>query len=335
MATNAISIPSPDGMPYDQVTPEIMEKALIDGDLSKLTPQHRLAYVAALCKQTGLNPMTRPFDFIKDDGGKLRIYIRKDAAEQLRKLHRISTRVVSRELVDDMYVVTVSATLPDGFGDESIGVVSLGQLQGQARANAMMKCESKAKRRVTLSICGLGIEDGPDHEPRQPSGVVDLQTGELREGRAPTPILAPPHEDATAQQVAQQRVLTEIRALYSTVVKPLKHAGLAGAIADQCFKQPWSGLGQASFAELDRGLPLLRVLCARLVEKGLPEGPVDAWIRGIVQELAAKATSDLFDGLGAEAHEEDDLRQTSLLVELSPEERAAHLAVDATLAEED
>ena len=32
-------------------------------------------------------------------------------------------------------------------------------LNGEDLANAMMKCETKAKRRVTLSICGPGMLD--------------------------------------------------------------------------------------------------------------------------------------------------------------------------------
>jgi hypothetical protein len=37
--------------------------------------------------------------------------------------------------------------------------VPIANLKGEARANAFMKAETKAKRRVTLSICGLGILD--------------------------------------------------------------------------------------------------------------------------------------------------------------------------------
>ena len=37
--------------------------------------------------------------------------------------------------------------------------MALGTLKGDALANALMKCETKAKRRVTLSIAGLGWLD--------------------------------------------------------------------------------------------------------------------------------------------------------------------------------
>jgi hypothetical protein len=58
-----------------------------------------------------------------------------------------------------MYVVTVEATKPDGRKDGATGVVALAKLGGTDLANAMMKAETKAKRRVTLSICGLNILD--------------------------------------------------------------------------------------------------------------------------------------------------------------------------------
>jgi hypothetical protein len=37
--------------------------------------------------------------------------------------------------------------------------VPIAGLRGEARANAMMKAETKAKRRATLAICGLGMLD--------------------------------------------------------------------------------------------------------------------------------------------------------------------------------
>lgn len=54
--------------------------------------------------------------------------------------------------------------MPHGRQDESIGAVPIAALKGEALANAMMKCETKAKRRVTLSICGLGMLDETEVE---------------------------------------------------------------------------------------------------------------------------------------------------------------------------
>ena len=41
--------------------------------------------------------------------------------------------------------------------DAALGSVSIVGLRGEALSNAKMKAETKAKRRATLSICGLGF----------------------------------------------------------------------------------------------------------------------------------------------------------------------------------
>src|SRR5690606_33168556 len=43
--------------------------------------------------------------------------------------------------------------------DMAMGAVALTNKRGEDLANALMKAETKAKRRATLSICGLGILD--------------------------------------------------------------------------------------------------------------------------------------------------------------------------------
>ncbi len=142
---------------------ESFELALVAGDLSKLTVEERLSYYRKTCESLGLNELTKPFAYISLNG-KLVLYALRDATDQLRKLHKVSITIVSRERVEDVYVVTAQATLPDGRIDESTGAVTLGNLKGDSLANALMKAETKAKRRVTLSIVGLGILDESELE---------------------------------------------------------------------------------------------------------------------------------------------------------------------------
>lgn len=140
-----------------------IETALLGGDLSRLGPEERVAYYKATCESLGLNPLTKPFDFLTLNG-RMVLYARKDATEQLRKIHRVSIQIVARETIGDVHAVTVRATLPDGRCDESIGAVSIAGLKGDALCNAILKSETKAKRRVTLSICGLGVLDETELE---------------------------------------------------------------------------------------------------------------------------------------------------------------------------
>ena len=161
---------------------KIVEQVVLHGDLAELSPQDRVAYYARVCDSLGLNPFTRPFEYIRLDN-KLRLYARRDATDQLRSLKNVGVTITSRELVDGVYVVTAKATMGERT-DESIGAVDISSLRGSFRANAMMKAETKAKRRVTLSIVGLGwLEESEvgDIPPKDAKRVaMDYETGELQ-----------------------------------------------------------------------------------------------------------------------------------------------------------
>lgn len=140
-----------------------IEAALIQNDLSKLTTDQRLSYYKSVCESVGLNPLTQPFAYLNLNG-KLTLYAKRDATDQLRKVHSVSVTISCREKIDDVYIVTAKAKDKDGREDESTGAVFLGNLKGDALANAFLKAETKAKRRVTLSICGLGLMDETEVE---------------------------------------------------------------------------------------------------------------------------------------------------------------------------
>jgi hypothetical protein len=142
----------------DLPSDEVMEMVIGSGDIGKLTSRQRVEYILNLCNSLGLNPMSRPFEFIAFQG-KIVPYVRKDATDQLRKIHNVNIQIVDKQMEDGIYIVTTRATMPNGRTDESTGAVSMGNLQGEARANKIMVAETKAKRRVTLSICGLGFLD--------------------------------------------------------------------------------------------------------------------------------------------------------------------------------
>ena len=179
MNTQMIRQTSPAYLP--QVSPEAIEQAMAIGDLARMSPEIRIAYYLATCQSAGLNPMTRPFDLIKGDDGTVRLYPNKVAAEQLRKLHRVSTDRVTRAMDqdNDLYIVTVYVSTPDGRKDEAQGIGDVAGKKGTALANLFMRCETKAKRRATLSLCGLGYEDSED-APGHPVRF-DYQRGEVEQ----------------------------------------------------------------------------------------------------------------------------------------------------------
>src|SRR5207248_3838372 len=79
---------------------DIMEKVLLKGDLSLLTPEERVSYYLRVCESVGLNPATQPFEYSTLQG-KLTLYARKGCAEQLRKIYKISLKITKRELGSD------------------------------------------------------------------------------------------------------------------------------------------------------------------------------------------------------------------------------------------
>jgi hypothetical protein len=176
-----------------------IEKVLIGGDLAQLNPEQRLSYYNTLCLSLGLSPLTQPFQYIVLNG-KLQLYAKKDCTEQLRKIHGVSITKVDPKQIGDLVVVVADAADREGRVDSSTGAVAVKgvegkdakgtkfkyDLTGENLANAMMKCETKAKRRVTLSICGLGMLDETEVQTLREQGVAQEPQGNNWQAPNPT-----------------------------------------------------------------------------------------------------------------------------------------------------
>lgn len=174
-----------------------IEKALIGGDLAALNPDQRIAFYHSVCNSLALNALTKPFIYVTLNG-KLQLYATKDCAEQLRRRDCVSTAILS-EGIDEtrtIYKVKVKAMMPNGRTDEGSAAISIiypdeykdrdgwkkhphagKMILGEELAGIVMKTETKAKRRATMSICGLGIPQDDDlsyngDEPRIIGQVV-------------------------------------------------------------------------------------------------------------------------------------------------------------------
>lgn len=172
-------------MHQQPLAPEVIEKIVIGGDLSALNAAQRAEYYAAVCRSLRLNPLTKPFEYLTLNG-KLRLYALRDCADQLRRLHGISIYIANRERLSDIYIVTARAKDRQGREDESTGAVTVGNLKGDALANALMKAETKAKRRVTLSIAGLGWLDETELDTIPQTRSVAVPAHESQEDMHPT-----------------------------------------------------------------------------------------------------------------------------------------------------
>lgn len=304
LLNQSLALVSHDYLP--QVNPVAVEQAMMIGDLSQMTPEVRVAYYIATCKSLGLNPLTKPFQALKTESGEIHLYPDKGCAEQLRKRDGISLRILSREYIEDLYIVTVEATTPDGRTEQSEGVVSMVEtlsewkegtrrnggtyrykqdilgpdgepiikrLTGDASGRARMRAETKAKRRVTLAICGLGMPDVDAGRPvqfnpqqgtlQEMDGIVDIETGEVHpaprmlntpaeqakglDGHIadlygePPPVVAPPHA-----------IWATIEGWYADAGQPEKYAEFEVWVCQHYRVDRLSQLGDKALEELGR-----------------------------------------------------------------------------------
>jgi hypothetical protein len=170
--------------------------AVIKGDLAQLSPEQQLHYYHEVCKSVGLNPLTKPFEYLKLNGRTV-LYATRGATDQLRFVHKVSITLPEKKLEGDVYVVTARAKDATGREDESTGAVNVAGLRGEALANAFLKAETKAKRRVTLSLCGLGVldESEVDSIPGAEKAAPPTEAA-TTEKKAAEPEVLPPKETA-------------------------------------------------------------------------------------------------------------------------------------------
>lgn len=219
----------PEGRAVDA---SIIERVIAVGDLSKLQPDERVAYYVAVCRSAGLNPLTKPFDYISLNG-KLTLYATKNCTDQLRQIHGVSVNSMTRATHEGVHVVTANVSTRDGRKDEDIGAVNINGLKGEALANAFMKATTKAKRRATLSICGLSFVDEseldsiPDARPVvvTEDGVIVDPPKRLGPGSAPS--------DGTFTKLCERLDAAESVAAINTVANACGKAHKAGQLTNE------------------------------------------------------------------------------------------------------
>jgi hypothetical protein len=163
---------------------EIVASIILNGDISKLNAVQRVAYVKEVCGRLGIDWSTQPFQILRLNG-KEKLYASKDATDQLRKVYGVSIIKLEKSLEQGLCVFIATARDRSGKEDTSSGAVSIKDLTGEALANAIMKAETKAKRRVTLSICGLGMLD--ENEVDSIAGAQTRDITHIEATAAPLP----------------------------------------------------------------------------------------------------------------------------------------------------
>lgn len=177
-----------------QIDPEttacVVESLVLRGDISGLNPKQKAQYYIQTCKSLGLNPATRPFAILRLNGKEI-MYPERNATDQLAAIHRLNREIVEGPKVIDLagtkllYAVC-KATHPNGRIETAVATVPLNDPM-----NAMMKVETKAKRRATLSILSLGMLDETEIEAipasaKTPAPAIHITQVEFAETDAPS-----------------------------------------------------------------------------------------------------------------------------------------------------
>ena len=188
------------------VDTDAMQRFVLDGDLSSIPPPKRASLYVALCAYIGVDPIERPF-LIFRDGKREVLYAARSCTSALCRARGISREILGlttetlagHETIVAKARATIIAT---GRHDEATGAVPVlvndMEWDEQARrkvskgwrkptpdevSNAVMKAETKAKRRAVLDLVGLGIPDESELATIKGARThsLDLGTGEIIE----------------------------------------------------------------------------------------------------------------------------------------------------------
>ena len=170
-----------------QAGTKALEAYIAAGDIGRLDPSQRISLYKAVCDSLGLNPLTQPFEYLTLNG-KVQLYAKKSCTEQLRQIHGVSVLALEQEIRGDILCMTARVRDRSGREDIATGAVNLKGLGGEALANAYMKCETKSKRRATLSICGLAVLDETEVDSIQGAKPVSVEEFHRPEQVAPSPV---------------------------------------------------------------------------------------------------------------------------------------------------
>lgn len=236
----------------------LIEQVLIKGDLSSLTPEQRSNYYTQVCSSVGLNHLTKPFEYITLNG-KLTLYALRACTDQLRSVYKVSVEELTETERDGVFIVTAKVKNGEGRTDMAKGAVNIKGLQGESLANALMKAETKAKRRATLSLCGLGMLDETEVETiPNTSKIRDITPSATDHLKPKSPFqnaagrnLFCKNVKSSFQNAETHAQLTQLQELNKARFDEM---GISGAEADhlgledlrQAFQVRWNGLAIAT-----------------------------------------------------------------------------------------
>ncbi|HEX8267449.1 MAG TPA: hypothetical protein VF596_18765 [Pyrinomonadaceae bacterium] len=237
----------------------VYESLALRGDISGLSPNDKAMYYRSLCERLGLDPLTQPFTPLKLSGKEI-LYASRGATDQLARINHVNRRIVKEENLNGCYVVTVEASLPSGRTEQSKGAVSIENLKGEAFCNAVMKAETKAKRRATLAILGLGMLDETELETIPRNAMQPQNFGFAQPVQNSLPVVTeqkqPSPEDAALYDSIEDREYTpaEDTAARENIAAIYAELGKAGLVKQTSADTAVANAGKLSGRQLQLAL---------------------------------------------------------------------------------
>lgn len=193
----------------DQLPQDLLDKIITTGDLSGLSAPQLSQYYMHKCVSMGLSPSSKPFDVLVLKGKKV-LYPGRECAAQLNAIRGVSHKITSRWSENGCYFVSVIAYTPDGRETSNTGGVNINNLVGEDYCNAVMKAETKAKRRATLDLCGLGMID----ETERPDATVETEFAPSGEVSSPSITIS---ETKTSSRRTKEQLSEAVTAMKHTL----------------------------------------------------------------------------------------------------------------------
>jgi len=261
-----------------QTTARVVESLVLRGDISALNPEERSRFYLQICESLGLTPAALPFAILRLNGKEI-LYPTRGATDQLAAIHRLNREIVDGPRVVDLagtkllYAVC-RATHPNGRTETAVATVALSD-----PLNAMMKVETKAKRRATLSILGLGMLDESE---------LDTIPAHLKSAGAPIKLAQQPDEVSIEPDLPSE---TEIPPTLASFYADIEQIELPGESIAAWIKHR-AELSALSTADREAAW---KALCKRCEEVGKMKN-AKAWLkRAIAEEDARVGSHDPFN----------------------------------------
>jgi len=144
----------------------LIESIVLSGDIGGLTEDERKRIMLRICTDLRLDPAMGAICILKTEDGHEQFYIKGKGTDQLAQKWGVQQKCLEKPSIMDLgdghraFVARWSASF-EGREIDDIGAVPVPQTSWDTKAlcNAMMHANTKARRRATLAVLGIGLVD--------------------------------------------------------------------------------------------------------------------------------------------------------------------------------